>query len=61
MSFGEPETAEHRARTYRRIGTRITGKKKIQNVFAKGVSEELPLAASARSGSTAFHSLWLQI
>ena len=60
MTFGEPETAEHRIATYKaKWDEEYRKKKKIKNVFAKGVSEQL----TARIGeicSTAFHALWLQ-
>jgi len=60
MTFGEPETAEHRIATYKaKWDEDYRKKKKIKNVFAKGVSEAL----TARIGeicSTAFHALWLQ-
>jgi len=60
MTFGEPETAEHRIATYKaKWDEDYRKKKKIKNVFAKGVSEDL----TRRIGeicSTAFHALWLQ-
>jgi D-alanine-D-alanine ligase len=60
MTFGEPETAEHRIATYKaKWDEDYRKKKKIKNVFAKGVSEEL----TRRIGeicTTAFHALWLQ-
>jgi len=60
MTFGEPETTEHRIATYKaKWDEDYRKKKKIKNVFAKGVSEEL----TRRIGeicSTAFHALWLQ-
>ena len=60
MTFGEPETAEHRIATYKaKWDEDYRKKKKIKNVFAKGVSEE----STRRIGeicSTAFHALWLQ-
>ena len=60
MTFGEPETGEHRIATYKaKWDEDYRKKKKIKNVFAKGVSEQL----TARIGeicSTAFHALWLQ-
>ena len=60
MTFGEPETAEHRIATYKaKWDEEYRKKKKIKNVFAKGVSDEL----TRRIGeicSTAFHALWLQ-
>lgn len=60
MTFGEPETAEHRIATYKaKWDEDYRKKKKIKNVFAKGVSEQL----TTRIGeicTTAFHALWLQ-
>ena len=60
MTFGEPETGEHRIATYKaKWDEDYRKKKKIKNVFAKGVSEEL----TRRIGeicTTAFHALWLQ-
>jgi D-alanine-D-alanine ligase len=60
MTFGEPETTEHRIATYKaKWDEDYRKRKKIKNVFAKGVSEEL----TRRIGeicSTAFHALWLQ-
>jgi D-alanine-D-alanine ligase len=60
MTFGEPETGEHRIATYKaKWDEDYRKKKKIKNVFAKGVSDEL----TRRIGdicSTAFHALWLQ-
>src|SRR6266496_5691062 len=42
MTFGEPETAEHRIATYKaKWDEDYRKKKKIKNVFAKGVSEPL--------------------
>jgi len=60
MTFGEPEIGEHRIATYKaKWDEEYRKKKKIRNVFAKGVPEEL----TRRIGeicSTAFHALWLQ-
>ncbi|HXM39521.1 MAG TPA: hypothetical protein VN908_12780 [Gemmatimonadales bacterium] len=60
MTFGEPETSEHRIATYKaKWDEEYRKRNKIKNVFAKGLSEEL----TARIGeicSTAFHALWLQ-
>lgn len=60
MTFGEPETGEHRIATYKaKWDEDYRKKKRIKNVFAKGVSDEL----TRRIGeicSTAFHALWLQ-
>ena len=60
MTFGEPETTDHRIATYKaKWDEDYRKRKKIKNVFAKGVSDEL----TRRIGeicSTAFHALWLQ-
>jgi len=60
MTFGEPETTEHRIATYKaKWDEEYRKKKQIKNVFAKGVSEQL----TTRIGEicrTAFHALWLQ-
>jgi len=60
MTFGEPEIGEHRIATYKaKWDEDYRKKKRIKNVFAKGVSDEL----TRRIGelcSTAFHALWLQ-
>ena len=61
MTFGEPETAaEHRIATYKaKWDEEYRKRRKIKNVFAKGISEAL----TQRIGeicSTAFHALWLQ-
>ncbi len=59
MTFGEPEIGEHRIATYKaKWDEDYRKKKRIKNVFAKGVSDEL----TRRIGelcSTAFHALWL--
>ena len=60
MTFGEPETGEHRIATYKAKWDEDYRKRKnIKNVFAKGVSEELT-ARIADICTTAFHALWLQ-
>jgi len=60
MTFGEPETGEHRIATHKaKWDEEYRKRKKIKNVFARGLSEEL----TARIGEicrTAFHALWLQ-
>jgi D-alanine-D-alanine ligase len=60
MTFGEPETGEHRIATYKaKWDEDYRKRRKIKNVFAKGISEQL----TSRIGeicSTAFHALWLQ-
>lgn len=60
MTFGEPETGEHRIATYKaKWDEDYRKKKKIKNIFAKGVSEELT-ARIREICRTAFHALWLQ-
>jgi D-alanine-D-alanine ligase len=60
MTFGEPETGEHRIATYKaKWDEDYRKKKKIRNVFAKGVSEQLTLRIGEIC-TTAFHALWLQ-
>ncbi|HEY7193560.1 MAG TPA: hypothetical protein VH439_07435 [Gemmatimonadales bacterium] len=60
MTFGEPEIGEHRIATYKaKWDEDYRKKKKIKNVFAKGVSEALTLRIGEIC-STAFHALWLQ-
>ena len=60
MTFGEPETTEHRIATYKaKWDEEYRKKKKIKNVFAKGVSEQLTVRIGEIC-STAFHALWLQ-
>jgi D-alanine-D-alanine ligase len=60
MTFGEPETGEHRIATYKaKWDEDYRKKKKIKNVFARGVSEELT-ARIREICTTAFHALWLQ-
>ena len=60
LTFGEPETSEHRIATYKaKWDEQYRKRKKIKNVFAKDISDAL----TARIGaicSTAFHALWLQ-
>src|SRR5258708_17405092 len=60
MTFGEPETTEHRIATYKaKWDEDYRKRKKIRNVFAKAVSD----ARTRRIGaicSTASHALWLQ-
>lgn len=60
LTFGEPETSEHRIATYKaKWDEDYRKRKKIKNVFAKGLSEEF----TGRIGEicqTAFHALWLQ-
>jgi D-alanine-D-alanine ligase len=62
MTFGggEPETGEHRIATYKaKWDEDYRKRKKIKNVFAKGLSDELT-ARLTEICTTAFHALWLQ-
>lgn len=60
MTFGEPETGDYRVATYKaKWDEDYRKKKKIKNVFAKGVSEALTVRIGEIC-STAFHALWLQ-
>jgi D-alanine-D-alanine ligase len=60
MTFGEPETSEHRIATYKaKWDEEYRKRKKIRNVFAKGLPEELTTKISDIC-TTAFHALWLQ-
>lgn len=60
MTFGEPETTEHRIATYKaKWDEDYRKRKKIKNVFAKGVSDELT-GRIREICTTAFHALWLQ-
>ncbi|MGH7569005.1 MAG: D-alanine--D-alanine ligase family protein [Gemmatimonadales bacterium] len=60
MTFGEPETGEHRIATYKaKWDEDYRKRKQIKNVFARGLSD----AVTAKIGeicTTAFHALWLQ-
>jgi len=60
MTFGEAEDGEHRIATYKaKWDEEYRKRKKIKNVFAKGLSDEL----TAKIGdicTSAFHALWLQ-
>src|SRR5216110_1399492 len=60
MTFGEAENGEHRIATYKaKWDEEYRKRKKIKNVFAKGLSDEL----TAKIGdicTTSFHALWLQ-
>ena len=60
MTFGEADNGEHRIATYKaKWDEEYRKRKKIKNVFAKGLSDEL----TAKIGdicTTAFHALWLQ-
>jgi D-alanine-D-alanine ligase len=60
MTFGEAETAEQRIATYKaKWDEEYRKRKRIKNVFAKGLSDEV----TAKIGdlcTTAFHALWLQ-
>ena len=60
LTFGEPETSEHRIATYKaKWDEEYRKRKKIRNVFAKGLSDELTAKISDIC-ITAFHALWLQ-
>jgi len=60
LTFGEPETSEHRIATYKaKWDEEYRKRKKIRNVFAKGLPEELTTKISDIC-TTAFHALWLQ-
>ena len=60
MTFGEPETSEHRIATYKaKWDEEYRKRKKIRNVFAKGLPDELTTKISDIC-TTAFHALWLQ-
>jgi D-alanine-D-alanine ligase len=60
MTFGEPETADHRIATYKaKWDEEYRKRKRIRNVFAKGLSEEV-IAGIADICTRAFHALWLQ-
>jgi D-alanine-D-alanine ligase len=60
MTFGEPETGEHRIATYKaKWDEEYRKRKKIKNVFAKGLSDQLT-AKITEICTTAFHALWLQ-
>jgi len=60
MTFGEADDGEHRIATYKaKWDEEYRKRKKIKNVFAKGLSDEL----TAKIGdicTSAFHALWLQ-
>src|SRR5437870_4610964 len=60
MTFGEAEAAEQRIATYKaKWDEEYRKRKRIKNVFAKGLADEL----TAKIGdlcATAFHALWLQ-
>ena len=60
LTFGEPETSEHRIATYKaKWDEEYRKRKKIKNVFAKGLSDALTTKI-ADVCTTAFHALWLQ-
>ena len=62
MTFGggDGETGEHRIATYKaKWDEEYRKRKKIKNVFAKGLSDELT-AKITEICTTAFHALWLQ-
>lgn len=60
MTFGESDDSEHRIATYKaKWDEDYRKRKKIKNVFAKGLSEDVT-AKIADICTTAFHALWLQ-
>ncbi len=60
MTFGEAETGEHRIATYKaKWDEEYRKRKRIRNVFAKGLSDEVT-AKITEICTTAFHALWLQ-
>jgi D-alanine-D-alanine ligase len=60
MTFGEPETADHRIATYKaKWDEEYRKRKRIKNVFAKGLSDEVTTKIGEIC-TTAFHALWLQ-
>jgi len=60
MTFGEADNSEHRIATYKaKWDEDYRKRKKIKNVFAKGLSEDVT-AKIADICTTAFHALWLQ-
>jgi D-alanine-D-alanine ligase len=60
LTFGEPEGGEHRIATYKaKWDEEYRKRKRIKNVFAKGLPDELT-AKITDICTTAFHALWLQ-
>ncbi len=60
MTFGEPDTGEHRIATYKaKWDEEYRKRKRIRNVFAKGLSDAIA-AKIADICTTAFHALWLE-
>jgi D-alanine-D-alanine ligase len=60
LMFGEAETAEQRIATYKaKWDEEYRKRKKIKNVFAKGLSDQLT-AKITEICTTAFHALWLR-
>ena len=60
MTFGEADTGEHRIATYKaKWDEEYRKRKRIRNVFAKGLSDEVT-AKITEICTTAFHALWLQ-
>lgn len=60
MTFGEPETGEHRIATYKaKWDEDYRKRKRIKNVFAKGLSDGVTTKIGEIC-TTAFHALWLQ-
>jgi D-alanine-D-alanine ligase len=59
MTFGEQDLGEHRIATYKaKWDEDYRKRKKIKNVFAKGLSEEVATKIGDIC-ATAFHALWL--
>src|SRR5437667_9694329 len=60
MTFGEADNTEHRIATYKaKWDEEYRKRKKIKNVFAKGLSDELTTKIGDIC-TTALHALWLQ-
>jgi len=60
MTFGEPETADHRIATYKaKWDEEYRKRKRIKNVFAKGLADDVAVKIGEIC-TTAFHALWLQ-
>src|SRR5947199_3777043 len=60
LTFGEADAREHRIATYKaKWDEEYRKRKKIRNVFARGLSDEVG-AKIVDICTTAFHALWLQ-
>jgi D-alanine-D-alanine ligase len=60
LTFGDADAGDHRIATYKaKWDLEYRRRKRIRNVFAKGLSEQLT-ARIADICTTAFHALWLQ-